>query len=53
MKTKTDYREYLVELVEHGELDPSTVVNMVVRWMTSDDIGEMLDAHELSERFRY
>jgi hypothetical protein len=51
MKTKTDYREYLVDLVEEGGFDPMAIVNMVTSWMTSDDIGKMLDANELTERF--
>ena len=47
-----DYRDQLIELVEDGMLDPMMAVTMCVKWMTNDEVGEMLDANELSERFR-
>ena len=46
-----DYRDRLIELVEDGVLDPMMAVTMCVKWMTNDEVGEMLDANELSERF--
>ena len=46
-----DYRDQLIELVEDGILDPMMAVTMCAKWMTNDEVGEMLDANELSERF--
>ena len=46
-----DYRDRLIELVEDGMLDPMMAVTMCAKWMTNDEVGEMLDANELSERF--
>lgn len=46
-----DYRDRLIELVEDGILDPMMAVTMCAKWMTNDEVGEMLDANELSERF--
>mgnify|MGYP000238671477 CR=1 FL=1 len=47
----TDNRDKLIELVEDGNLDPMMALTMCVKWMSDDDVGEMLDANELSERF--
>ena len=47
-----DYRDRLIELVEDGILDPMMAVTMCAKWMTNDEVGEMLDANELSERFQ-
>ena len=47
-----DYRDRLIELVEDGVLDPMMAVTMCAKWMTNDEVGEMLDANELSERFQ-
>jgi len=44
-------REKLFELIEDGNLDPMMAVTMCAKWMTDDDVAEMLDANELSERF--
>ena len=46
-----DYRERLIELVEDGMLDPMMAVTMCAKWMSNDEVGEMLDANELSDRF--
>ena len=47
-----DYRDQLIEMVEDGILDPMMAVTMFAKWMTNDEVGEMLDANELSERFQ-
>ena len=44
-------REKLFELIEDGNLDPMMAVTMCAKWMTDDEVAEMLDANELSERF--
>ena len=46
-----DYRDRLIELVEDGNLDPMMAVMMCVKWMSNAEVGEMLDANELSDRF--
>lgn len=46
-----DYRDRLIELVEDGMLDPMMAVTMCAKWMSNDEVGEMLDANELSDRF--
>jgi len=44
-------RDRLIELVEDGMLDPVMAVQMCARWMTDQEVDEMLDANELSDRF--
>ena len=44
-------RDRLIELVEDGVLDPLMAVKMCAQWMTNDEVEEMLDANELSDRF--
>lgn len=46
-----DARDRAVELVEDGMVDPMMMVMMCLKWMTPDEVAEMLDANELSERF--
>jgi hypothetical protein len=41
----------LLEMIDDGQLDPMMAVTMCVKWMSEDDVAEMLDANELSERF--
>ena len=41
----------LIELAESGMVDPVTLVTMCAKRMGDSDVGEMLDANELSERF--
>ena len=47
-----DNRDRLIELVEDGILDPVMAIQMCAKWMTNDEVGEMLDANELSARFQ-
>ena len=41
----------LLEMIDDGQLDPMMAVTMCVKWMSEDDVAEMMDANELSERF--
>ena len=41
-------RDRLLEATQDGYLDPQTVVEMVARWLTSDEIYEMCDHNELN-----
>lgn len=45
------HRDKLIELVQDGMLDPMMALEMCASWMSDDEVGEMLDANELSERF--
>jgi hypothetical protein len=45
------HRDRLIELVEDGMLDPMMALQMCANWLSEDEVGEMLDANELSERF--
>ena len=41
----------LLEMIDDGELDARQVVLMCVKYMSEDDVADMLDVNELSERF--
>jgi hypothetical protein len=47
-----DFRDQTIELVEDGKVDLMKALTMCLKWMSDDDVGEMLDANELSERFQ-
>lgn len=41
----------LLEMVEDGYLDPMMALQMCLKWLSEDEVAEMMDANELSERF--
>lgn len=41
----------LFELVDNGIIDAVDLASMVSLWMTDEDLLEMLDSNELTERF--
>ena len=43
-------RDYALELVEQG-YSAEEILTMALKFMSSDDVKEMLDANELSPRF--
>ena len=45
------HRERLLEMLDEGYLDPKAILESMISWLSNDDVGEFLDAHELSERF--
>lgn len=45
------HRERLLEMIDDGVVSPKTIIEWLVSWLSNDDVGEFLDAHELSERF--
>lgn len=45
------HRDRAVELVEDGMVDPMMMLMACLKWMSNDEVGEMLDANELSDRF--
>lgn len=38
-----------IEMVEEGLLDPVEAVRMCVKWMSEDDVVEMIKANELED----
>ena len=46
-----DYRDRAIELVEEGLVDPMYMLTAALKYMSMDDVEDMLDANELSERF--
>jgi len=40
-----------IEMVEEGLVDPITAVTMCVKYMSEDDVADMMDCNELSDRF--
>ena len=38
-----------IEMVEEGLIDPVEAVRMCVKWMSEDDVAEMMKANELEE----
>ena len=46
-----DHRDKLLEIVDDGNVDPMSALKMCMKWMSNDEVGEMLDANELSDRF--
>ena len=41
----------LLEMVDDGNLDPMMALTMGLKWMSEDEVAEMMDANELSPRF--
>lgn len=48
---KNDPRSYALELVDDGIIDPMTMLQAALNWMSHDEVRDMLDANELSPRF--
>ena len=46
-----DPRSFAIELLEEGLVDANTLVTALVKYMSTDDVKECLDANELSPRF--
>jgi hypothetical protein len=47
----TDFRNEALELVENGTVSAEDMLTMALKYMSNDDVADMLDANELSERF--
>ena len=46
-----DYRNIALELVENGLVSAEDMLTMALKYMSQDDVEDMLDCNELSERF--
>ena len=47
----TNFRNVALELVENGMVSAEQMLTMALKYMSNDDVEDMLDANELSERF--
>jgi len=47
----TDIRDQALELVEDGTVSAKDMLVMALKYMSTDDVADMLDSNELSERF--
>lgn len=47
----TNYRDIALELVENGMVSAEELLSMALKYMSNDDVEDMLDSNELSERF--
>jgi hypothetical protein len=47
----TDFRNVALELVDNGMVSAEQMLTMALKYMSNDDVEDMLDANELSERF--
>ena len=50
-KRTPDARDKALELVEDGMVSAENMLTMCLKYMSTDDVEDMLDANELSERF--
>ena len=48
---ETNPRDYAVELVENGLVSTDTIITACLKYMSHDDVRDMLDCNELSPRF--
>ena len=46
-----NYRDIALELVENGMVSAEELLSMAIKYMSMDDVEDMLDTNELSERF--
>ena len=46
-----NYRDIALELVENGIVSAEDMLTMALKYMSNDDVEDMLDCNELSERF--
>jgi hypothetical protein len=47
----TNYRDIALELVDNGLVSAEAMLTMALKYMSNDDVEDMLDTNELSERF--
>jgi len=51
MRRPTNSRDTALELVEDGVVSAEDMLTMALKYMSTDDVADMLDCNELSERF--
>jgi hypothetical protein len=45
----TDYRDVAIQIVEDEYVDPMTMIIACLKYMSNDDVRDMLEANELDE----
>ena len=50
--TNFNSRDEALELVENGIVSAEAMLTMALKYMSTDDVADMLDCNELSERFQ-
>ena len=51
MFRKQDSRDRALELVEEGYISAEDLLTAALKYMSTDDVEDMLDCNELSDRF--
>ena len=51
MKRPSNSRDRALELVEDGMVSAEDMLVMALKYMSTDDVADMLDCNELSDRF--
>lgn len=51
MTYDTDSRNTALELVDNGMVTAQEMLTMCLKYMSTDEVSDMLDTNELSERF--
>ena len=46
-----NHRDIALELVDNGMVSAEDLLTMALKYMSNDDVEDMLDTNELSERF--
>lgn len=47
----TNARDEALDLVENGIVSADAMLTMCLKYMSTDDVADMLDCNELSDRF--
>ena len=47
----TDYRDFAIELVEDMDYDPKQMLIACLKYMSNDDVQDMLRVNEYPDRF--
>ena len=50
-KAPSNSRDRALELVEEGYISAEDLLTAALKYMSTDDVEDMLDANELSDRF--
>jgi hypothetical protein len=45
----TDFRDHAVELVEDGMVDPMMMLTACLKYMSQEEVADMLDINEMKE----
>ena len=51
MRMAPNARDTALELVENGIVSAEDLLTMALKYMSTDDVEDMLDTNELSDRF--